>query len=104
MLANLPIKTRVSLGAAGDVVLVDSKDLVSAVSGKQWNPNRNVFLLSGNGQVVWEVESGMQSHGVQGFENVYLGPNGELMAYSANGVEYVLDAKTGRILSKELVR
>jgi hypothetical protein len=92
------VTKRLTLDGRGDVVLVDSK------AAKNWEPGRNVFLVDKDGQVLWQIESGVQSHGVVGFSNVYLGKSNELLTYGSNGIEYTVDGATGRILGQELVR
>lgn len=89
---------RLPLAGYGEVVLVDCKTAMCR------EPDSNVFLLNGKGDVVWQIEPGVRSHGAIGYSDVYLGSGGELMVYSRNGVEYVIDQSSGRILSKELIR
>jgi hypothetical protein len=92
------VTKRLSLDDLGEVVLVNGSAVASEERG------RNVFLVGNDGQVLWQIEPPVQSHGVVCFENIYFGRNGELLAYSSNGIEYILDRATGRILDKELVR
>lgn len=92
------IKKRLPFDDASEIILVDSK------TTKQSEPERNIFLMNKENEVVWQIEMGVESHGVVGYSNVYLGKNDELLAYSSNGVEYTIDSATGRILKKDLVR
>ena len=87
------ITKRVSL-SNGDVVLVDDTNDLA----------RNIFLLDRTGEVIWQIEPATMSHGVVGFSDLYLGTNSELLAYSSNGIEYIIDNATGKILNKELIR
>ena len=83
---------RLSLGDKGAIVLTSDP-----------NTSRNIFLVRPSGEVIWQIEEPVHSDGVQRYYSVYL--NGaQLFAYSANGVEYLVDSETGRIQSKELIR
>lgn len=95
---NYSVIKRLLLDDLGDLILVDSK------SAPPPELERNVFLLGGDGKVLWQIEPAVQSHGSIGFSNVYIGENNKLMAYSSNGIEYTIDRLTGRILDKDLVR
>jgi hypothetical protein len=92
------ITKRLTVDGLGDLILVDSDATSSSERA------RNVFLVGNDGKVLWQIEPAVQSHGVIGFSNVYLGGHSELLAYSSNGIEYTVDRATGRILNKELVR
>lgn len=65
---------------------------------------KNIYLIDKDNRVLWQAEAATLSHGVVGFSNVCLGQGNELLAYSANGIEYRIDVATGSILSKELVK
>lgn len=92
------ITKRLPIDGLREVIIVDSNATSILAKG------RNVFLVDKDGKVLWQIEPAVQSHGVTGFSNVYLGKHNELLAYSSNGIEYTVDLATGRILSKELVR
>lgn len=92
------ITKRISLAGVGEVVLVDAKGLGS------FDPARNILLLNDKSEVIWQIEPATQTHGVVGFLNLYLGKSNELLAYGSNGIEYAVDAKSGKILGKELIR
>lgn len=92
------IKKRLLLAGAGDVVLIDC-DIAACLE-----PARNIYLLSTQGNIVWQIEAGFSSHGVVGYSDIYFDPNNKLMAYSSNGIEYEIDHASGHILSKELIR
>jgi len=92
------IKKRIALSGSREVVLVDSN------SSEKCDLSRNLFCLSETGTVLWQVQSGVASHGVDSYSDVYIGENGELFAYSANGIEYTIDEYSGDILSRELIR
>ena len=101
---KLPTKKRLPLGDKGEVVLIDSKDLMSSQEDGKWDATRNIFLVKGGDQIVWQTEAAIKSHGAVGYSDVHFGKNGELLAYSSNGIEYSIDDLTGRILGKELIR
>jgi hypothetical protein len=103
-LEGLPTKKRLPLGDKGEVVLIDSKKFVSSQAAEKWDAARNLFLVNGIGQIVWQAEAAVTSHGAVGYSDVYLGASGEILAYSSNGIEYNIDDLTGRILDKELIR
>ena len=103
-LDKLPIKKRLPLGDKGEVVLIESKELMSSQAAGKWDATRNVFLVKGGDQIVWQAEAAAKSHGAVGYSDVYLGKKGELLAYSSNGIEYSIDDLTGRILGKDLIR
>lgn len=92
------VVSKLPLVGIGDAVLIDCN------IAKNCDPARNVFLLNSNGDVLWQIEAGVSSHGVIGYSAIYLDPNNVFMAYSSNGFEYEIDAKTGRILGKDLIR
>lgn len=101
---KLPTKKRLPLGDKGEVVLIDSKDLMSTHASEIWDATRNIFLVKGGSQIVWQAEAAAKSHRAIGYSDVYLGKIGEILAYSSNGIEYSIDDLTGRILGKELIR
>lgn len=103
-LDHLPIKKRLPLGDKGEVVLIDCKDLMSSQMNNALDASRNIFLVKDSDQIVWQVEGAVKSHGVVGYSDVYLGKNGELLAYSSNGIEYSIDDVTGHIMGKDLIR
>jgi hypothetical protein len=98
---QLPIRKRVTLGDKGEVILIDARHLSADTN---WDPARNIFLVKDGNEIVWQAEAAVQSHGAVGYSDVYLGKDGQLLAYSSNGVEYVIEESTGRILGKELIR
>jgi len=97
-LSKYSVLKRLAISGLGELLLVDS--LTTPVP----EPERNVFLVGNDGEMLWQIEPAVQSHGVVGFSNVYFGKNNELLAYSSNGIEYTLDRETGKILDKDLVR
>lgn len=103
-IGKLPKKKSVLLGGKGEVVLIDSKDLISSQPDANLDVARNIFLVKNGDQVEWQVEAPVKSHGAVGYSDLYIGANGELFRYSSNGIEYNIDAATGRILSKDLIR
>ena len=98
------VKKFLSLGERGDLVLVDNKGLVTTEEMAKWDATRNIFLVKAGTKVVWQADPAVKSHGVIGYSDVYLGKNGELLAYSSNGIEYIIDDVTGHIINKELIR
>ena len=81
--------------ASGDVLLVHDPD---------GDPSRNVFLVDRDTRVLWQIEAATDSHGCRGYSNVYLGPSEELLAYCSNGIEYRIDAASGKVLQRDLIR
>ncbi len=92
------IKKRIALSESREVVLIDCK------LATQCEPSQNLFCLTAKGDVLWQIQPSVISHGVIGYSDVLLGQNGELLAYSANGVEYTIEENSGKILSKDLIR
>lgn len=92
------IRQRVSLQGLGEVLLVE------AAYGACSDSSRNIFLVDQGGRVLWQVQSAVRSHDVAGYSNLHLNEQGELLAYSANGIEYLIDQASGNILRKELIR
>ena len=78
--------------------------LLDSSSSKETDQARNIFLLDHAGRVIWQVEAATISHGIKGFSDLYLGADGDLLAYSPNGIEYTIQVETGRILKRELIR
>jgi hypothetical protein len=76
------------------VVLVES----NSVTG-----DRNVLCFDYNGKMKWQVPEPPNLHASNFFTSIYL-TNGELYAYSKNGVEFHLDKETGIILGSQLIR
>lgn len=98
------VKKRLSLDDDGEVILIDTNDLGSRGISESSDPERNIVLVNGNGQIVWQIEAAVKSHGAVGYSDVYLGESDDLLAYSSNGIEYSIDKKTGRVLGRELIR
>lgn len=101
---QLPAKKRLPLGEEGEIVLIDTNEVgLSRMTGPL-EPERNVFLVNSKGQIVWQIEAAVKSHGAVGYSDVYLGESNNLLAYSSNGIEYSIDKVTGCVLGKELIR
>jgi|GEM_PF-5496688 len=93
------IKQRISIDSVyGDVVLIDSKKCTEI------DARKNIYLINSDSKIVWQVESCFESRGLSSYTGIYLGDDGRLMAYSSNGIEYVLDKVSGKIIGKELIR
>ena len=101
---QLPAKKRLPLGDEGEVVLIDANEMGSSRMTGSLEPERNVFLVNSKGQIVWQIEASVKSHGAVGYSDVYLGEDDSLLAYSSNGIEYSIDKVTGCVLGKELIR
>lgn len=67
-------------------------------------PERNVFFLNAQDEIIWQIDPSVISHDAIGCSDVYLDPDGELMGYGSNGIEYMIDLESGHILDKELIR
>ena len=92
------IKKSIPMQGIGSVVLIDCK------MAPHCENDSNVFLLGLAGEVIWQIEPSLSSHGVIGYSDVCVGSNNKLLAYSSNGIEYEIEPTSGRILSKELIR
>ena len=65
--------------------------------------DRNIFCFDYSGKIKWQVPAPPQLHQSNYFTGIYL-REGELYAYSLNGVEFHLDKETGVVVDSALIK
>lgn len=93
-------KIRLPLPGGGSIVLVN----MLAQSGSFDDVNRNVYRISGEGAVVWQIETRAREGERLPYTNIYFDGDGRLRAYCWDGGEYPVDPDTGSIGQGVLIK
>jgi hypothetical protein len=88
------ISKEVPLDDGSRIVLLDR--LAAPASVPDEDVAYNVYKLSPNGSVQWQIEAGSGVYARTPFTGIYWGETGRLMAYRWDGTEYIVDAETGK--------
>ena len=59
--------------------------------------NRNVYLFSSEGEQIWQIEEPivLDKEYSSPYTNIWLSEQGDLLAYSWSGFEYIVDLENG---------
>ena len=87
------------LNSTQRIVLLDSEGL------SKKDTDRNVYMLSSQGQVLWQVQNLGLSDGRPSFwSNVWLDQEGALWGYHFSGWEAQISIEDGGLIKKKFVR
>ena len=81
-----------------DTLIVDEGILV-AVNDKGVGKDRNVYLISPDGRVLWQIEDPyphLKDH-YRGYTSLFFSVDGRILAGCWVGVDFEVDVKTGKI-------
>lgn len=86
----------------GEIALVDT--MGSPKSVPLDDVNRNVYRVTGEGDIVWQIETLAEGDERLPYTNIYIDDLGFLKAYCWDGGEYVADWDTGAINAGDLLK
>ena len=91
------------LPSAVNKILVLDNALVILLNYSIVIGNRNVFCYGFSKELKWQVPPPEEFHDQNDFTGIYINDNA-LYAYNRNGVEYLLDKESGKILFSQLIK